>query len=64
MHTGGEWQRRDRARLRSEFEMMLRDVLLDRWQASISESQYERILEDVFQREISPWQALNSLFEN
>jgi LAO/AO transport system kinase len=61
LRSSGEWKNRDRARLRSEFETMLRDILMDRWRASISEAQYNLVLEDVFQRELSPYQALNSL---
>ena len=57
----GEWQQRDQARLQTELDVLLRETLMARWRASISESQYGQVLQEVYKRELSPWQAVDTL---
>ncbi len=55
--TGG-WAARDQARLASELETILQQALMDRFHASEPQTRYNQVLERVFARSISPWQAV------
>jgi len=55
--TGG-WAARDRARLASELDMILQQTLLDQFRVRESETRYNEILQDVFKRNLSPWEAV------
>jgi len=57
----GEWQQRDQARLQTELDVLLRETLMARWRDSVSKSQYRQILQEVYKRELSPWQAVDTL---
>lgn len=61
LRATGEWERRERARLKSELEALLRDTLVARWHAALPDGQYARVLEQLLQRQISPFQAVDSL---
>ena len=63
LQTSGALNQRERARLRSDLDNLLRERLLERWQQRVSESAYERILVNVVNREISPWEAVENLIE-
>lgn len=63
LHSSGEWTRRDRERLQSELELLLRETLLARWQEQVPESRYQEAVQLVTQRQISPRQAVQSLIE-
>lgn len=60
----GEWQRRERARLRAEVESILQERLLERWHQAVSDHHYSNILDEVVKRTISPWQAVNHLIDD
>ncbi len=57
----GEWQIRDRVRLQSELENMLRETLMQRWHAQIAPEVYRQTLEDVFARRLAPADAVARL---
>ena len=59
----GELIRRDMARLRSQLDILLREKLVERWQAQVVDSKYEEMLDKLMRREISPWQAADCLVE-
>ncbi|MFC2053667.1 methylmalonyl Co-A mutase-associated GTPase MeaB [Chloroflexota bacterium] len=59
----GEWQQRDQTRLQTELDVLLRETLMSRWRASVSESQYGQVLQEVYKRELSPWQAVDTLID-
>lgn len=61
LHQSGDWAARDRARLGSELETVLQEALLTRFHESIPQDQYDEILEKVLSRNLSPWEAVNSL---
>lgn len=61
LHQSGEWAARDRARLGSELEAVLQEALLTRFHENIPQDQYDEILEKVLSRNLSPWEAVNSL---
>ncbi len=59
----GDWQRRERYRLQSELESLLQERLMTRWRASIPADRYETVLQELYQRSISPWQAVSTLID-
>jgi LAO/AO transport system kinase len=63
LRQSGEWQQRERTRLQSELDLMLQLTLVDRWRASISADNYQRVVHNLVKREISPWQAVAILLD-
>jgi LAO/AO transport system kinase len=61
LRQSGDWAARDRARLGSEMESLLREALMDRFLQSIQQEKYEEIVENVVNRNISPYEAVKSL---
>jgi LAO/AO transport system kinase len=59
----GELHRRDRTRIQSELDLLLREALISRWRSTISDQQYENTLQRILTREISPYQAIRSLLD-
>lgn len=57
----GDWQRRERARLQTELTQLLQATLVARWQTSITDIQYNQVLNRLTERKISPGQAVNEL---
>ena len=60
----GEWQVRDRVRLQSELEDMLRDALMQQWQNRVPSDTYHATLEDVFARRLAPCDAVARLLDD
>jgi len=58
--TGG-WQIRERFLLQAELETILHAALVARWREGISEEEYHRILTELVERRISPYQAVERL---
>ncbi len=58
--TGG-WAARDRARLASELDTILQQALIERFHAGEPQMRYNEVLQQVFARTISPWQAVAML---
>ena len=61
LRTNGEWTARDRARLGSELEGLLREALMDRFLERVSQKTYDDMVESVVKRNISPHEAVNIL---
>jgi LAO/AO transport system kinase len=61
LRESGDWTARDRARLGSEMEALLREALMDRFLETIPQKEYEEIIENVVNRNISPYEAVKSL---
>jgi LAO/AO transport system kinase len=59
----GEWARRDRSRLQSELDLLLRETLLARWQERVPEARYRKAVQLVTQRQISPLRAIQDLID-
>ena len=57
----GLWAKRDRERLKNEVEHLLRAALVKHWRASLPDKKFEAVLQDVFERRVSPGAALDSL---
>jgi LAO/AO transport system kinase len=61
LRESGDWVARERSRLGFELDALLKESLMARFQAQIPESQYEQVLERVFQRELAPLEAIKVL---
>jgi len=64
LRQNGDWESRERTRLRSELETILQDELMDRFMKGIQQSEYENLLEKIIQRNISPYDAVRSLLNS
>jgi LAO/AO transport system kinase len=58
--TGG-WHVRERFLLQTEMETILHAELVSRWRAAFPEDAYRKILSDLVERRISPYQAVERL---
>jgi LAO/AO transport system kinase len=63
LEDSGGITRRERFRLKSELENMLRETLVTRWRKEIPESFYQELLDRLVAREISPWRAVEELID-
>ncbi|MBW7919236.1 MAG: methylmalonyl Co-A mutase-associated GTPase MeaB [Anaerolineales bacterium] len=61
LRASGEWAVRERARLRSEVEALLREALMARFRAEVPDGKFESALEQVFTHRLSPWEAAQLL---
>jgi LAO/AO transport system kinase len=61
LRESGDWAARERSRLGSELDALLRETLVRRFREQVSESRYEAVLEQIFQRELAPWEAVKML---
>jgi LAO/AO transport system kinase len=61
--TSGEWQQREAARLAAELDLLVQNALVSRWRTSLQPGEYQRVLEDMLARRVSPWQALDALLD-
>lgn len=61
LQVSGGWAIRDRARLESELDTALRSSLMDQFRNQVSDDQYNRVMNRVFERELSPLEAVKIL---
>lgn len=63
LRQSGGWTARDRARLGSEMEAILRDALINRFLAEIQPGKYEEAMDRVLSRNVSPYEAVKFLLD-
>ncbi len=61
LRESGDWAARERSRLGAELDAMLQEMLVMRFYEQVHKERYEEILEQVFQRELAPWEAVKML---
>ncbi len=61
IRQNGDWAVRDRARLGSELEAVLQSELMKRFFDRVQKEKYEAVMEQVIQRNLSPYEAVNQL---
>ena len=64
LRLSGDWAARERARLGSELEALLYEALMNRFREKVSEEEIDRALSQVFERSLSPWEAVKHLMNN
>ena len=47
--------------LGSELDALLQEMLVTRFREQVPESRYDEVLEQVFKRELAPWEAVKVL---
>jgi LAO/AO transport system kinase len=57
----GDWAARDRARLGSELDALIRDELMSRFLENIQQEKYDEVVEKVLNRNLSPYEAVKFL---
>ncbi|HEY5573983.1 MAG TPA: methylmalonyl Co-A mutase-associated GTPase MeaB [Anaerolineales bacterium] len=63
LDESGDWGRRERARFKTELDALLQDKLVARWRNKVPASKYKSVLEQVVERQISPYQAVEALLD-
>lgn len=61
--TSGEWQQRERTRLQAELDTLLQENLIARWEATISATRYQEMIDYLVARKVSPHQAVAALLD-
>jgi LAO/AO transport system kinase len=61
LRQSGDWDRRERARLKAEFEALLTETLVRKFRNSVPEDGYDEVVERLVQRTLSPWEAVKEL---
>jgi LAO/AO transport system kinase len=63
LHTSGEWKLRERNRLQSELDNLLNATLVYRWRSHVPKEIYHAVLNQMFDRHVSPYQAIAKLLK-
>lgn len=61
LRQSGDWAARDRARLGSEMEALLRESLMNQFMRSVQQQDYHEVIQQVLSRKLSPYEAVKSL---
>lgn len=64
LQATGLWEQRDRERLRTEVKHLLQAALVAKWQRSVTPQMFEAVLQQVFDRRVSPGAAIDSLIND
>jgi LAO/AO transport system kinase len=60
----GGWQEREKARLQTEFEALMRASLWERWVARVGQSRLDEMLRRIALRKTTPYAALNEFMQD
>jgi GTPase len=61
LRQSGEWGRRERTRLEAELDLLITETLHRDFMDKVSPAEYDRTLEGVLNRSLSPWEAVRRL---
>jgi LAO/AO transport system kinase len=61
LRLSGDWTVRERARLEAELEAALQSALMNQFRERVSEDQYHQVMDQVFERSLSPSEAVKRL---
>ena len=64
LRLSGDWAARERTRLGSEMEALLQEALMSQFREKVSGQKIDRIMSQVFERSLSPWDAVRYLTES
>jgi LAO/AO transport system kinase len=57
----GEWQQRERERLRTNLNALIQDTLMLRFHQKLPAGRYEQVIDQIVSRELSPHEAVRSI---
>jgi hypothetical protein len=63
LRAGGGWSQREQARLAAELETILQQSLMERFHAADGRTRYNQVLQQVYTRRLSPWEAVGMLIK-
>jgi len=61
LRSSGDWSARERSRLEAELDVLIREALVKRFQEDLAPDEFEKVIDRMVDRELSPWEAVNSL---
>ena len=61
LNQTGEWKKRDENRLKSELQKLIEQRLMKHWWNGVDEKRYQKLVQDILKRRISPYQAVEEL---
>jgi LAO/AO transport system kinase len=61
LRASGTWQAREQERIHNNLSNLIQSTLVARWQAQVPPEHYQQILQRLYRREISPYQAVDLL---
>jgi putative protein kinase ArgK-like GTPase of G3E family len=61
LETSGGWEQRNRWRLQTELDILLQTTLIADFRSHLPDGAYEQAVEDIFTRQVSPFQAVEKL---
>jgi LAO/AO transport system kinase len=61
LRQSGDWAARDRARLRSELEVLLTEELMARFLETVQQTKYDEVVNKLVNRDLSPYEAVQIL---
>jgi LAO/AO transport system kinase len=61
LRQSGDWSRREHARLEREVEALIQETLAAQFRVNIQAAYYEKVLVQVFEHQLSPWEAVKAL---
>ncbi len=61
LRSSGGWAAREQARLESEMEVILHQRLMSQFRERVSQADYDEVIHQVFNKSISPWEAVSML---
>lgn len=63
LQESGQFAEREKARLRSELDVLLQESLVQRWRSQVSDCSYYQVLDQLVERKIAPYQAVSNLLD-
>lgn len=63
LRLSGDWAIRERTRLEVELEALIREGLMTKFREQLTAEAYEKVLEAVVERKVSPWEAASQLLK-
>ena len=64
IQDNGDWKQREYFRINSEVNAILQEQFIQRWRLSVSEQYYREVLTLVYNKAISPWDAVQKLLSD
>jgi LAO/AO transport system kinase len=61
LEASGLWHERERWRIQTEFDLLLQSTLVRDFRSHLPDGSYDQALEDILQRRMSPFQAVEKL---
>lgn len=63
LRLSGDWALRERTRLEVELEALIHEGLMTKFREELTAEVYDKVLESVVERKVSPWEAANILLK-